>query len=52
VAAIPATAERFAFISSGTWSLLGTMIASPVITDRSRELEFTNERGVGERPCS
>ena len=35
-----------AFLSSGTWSLLGTERAAPVITDRTRELNFTNEGGV------
>jgi rhamnulokinase len=35
-----------AFISSGTWSLLGTELAAPVINPRSRELNFTNEGGV------
>ena len=35
-----------AFLSSGTWSLLGTEVAAPVITARARELNFTNEGGV------
>ena len=35
-----------AFLSSGTWSLLGTEVPEPVITPRSRELNFTNEGGV------
>ena len=35
-----------AFISSGTWSLLGTEVAAPVITPRAFELNFTNEGGV------
>jgi rhamnulokinase len=35
-----------AFLSSGTWSLLGTELPSPVITPRARELNFTNEGGV------
>ena len=35
-----------AFISSGTWSLLGTEVSSPIITPKSRELNFTNEGGV------
>ena len=45
VAAVSAGGHR-AFISSGTWSLLGTELASPVITPRARELNFTNEGGV------
>jgi len=35
-----------AFLSCGTWSLLGTEVQTPVITDRSRDLNFTNEGGV------
>ena len=35
-----------AFISSGTWSLLGTEVTEPVITPRARDLNFTNEGGV------
>ncbi len=36
-----------AFLSSGTWSLLGTERPSPIVTPRARELNFTNEGGVG-----
>jgi rhamnulokinase len=36
-----------AFVSSGTWSLLGTEIAAPILSERARELNFTNEGGVG-----
>jgi len=35
-----------AFISSGTWSLVGTEIDAPVITAKARDLNFTNEGGV------
>jgi rhamnulokinase len=35
-----------AFISSGTWSLLGTEIHAPVLTPRARDLNFTNEGGA------
>src|SRR5439155_20529727 len=35
-----------AFISSGTWSLLGTELDAPVITAKTRDLNFTNEGGV------
>ena len=35
-----------AFLSSGTWSLLGTELPAPIVTDRTRELNFTNEGGV------
>jgi rhamnulokinase len=37
---------RTAFLSSGTWSLLGTERAEPVVTERARQLNFTNEGGV------
>jgi rhamnulokinase len=50
VAAVPATAdnggESFAYISSGTWSLVGLELKHPVLTEASREANFTNERGV------
>ena len=46
VASIAAGGGR-AFLSSGTWSLLGTEVPSPIITPRSRDLNFTNEGGVG-----
>jgi rhamnulokinase len=45
VAAMPMTPES-AFLSSGTWSLLGAELDQPVITTRSRDLNFTNEGGV------
>lgn len=35
-----------AFLSSGTWSLLGTELPAPIVTRRTRELNFTNEGGV------
>lgn len=37
------------YISSGTWSLIGTEIESPILTDKSRELNFTNEGGIDYR---
>ncbi|HMF61156.1 MAG TPA: rhamnulokinase family protein [Vicinamibacterales bacterium] len=37
---------KTAFISSGTWSLLGTELLAPVITPKARDLNFTNEGGV------
>ena len=40
------TMGRAAFLSSGTWSLLGTEVAAPVMTPRALELNFTNEGGV------
>jgi sugar (pentulose or hexulose) kinase len=40
------TEGRAAFLSSGTWSLLGTEVRKPVMTSRALELNFTNEGGV------
>jgi rhamnulokinase len=45
VAAVSST-KPSAFLSSGTWSLLGAEIPAPVITPRARDLNFTNEGGV------
>jgi len=45
VAAVPASGRR-AFLSSGTWSLLGTEVPRPIITSRALEANFTNEGGV------
>lgn len=36
------------FISSGTWSLMGVEVPSPILTNKCRELNFTNEGGVGD----
>jgi rhamnulokinase len=47
VAAIPELDESSAFISSGTWSLVGVEVGEPVLSQRARELNFTNEGGVG-----
>jgi rhamnulokinase len=49
VAAVPATGEDWCYISSGTWSLMGVEIDTPIINDRSLELNFTNEVGAGGR---
>lgn len=46
VAAVPAEGGRFAYISSGTWSLVGIEVDQPVINDRSLKYNFTNEGGV------
>ncbi|WP_104138301.1 rhamnulokinase family protein [Arthrobacter sp. ZGTC131] len=46
VAAVPAEPGNFAYISSGTWSLVGVELNHPVLTEASRAANFTNERGV------
>ena len=45
VAAIPELDTESAFISSGTWSLMGVELDAPLTTERARELGFTNEGG-------
>jgi rhamnulokinase len=45
VAAVPASGGR-AFLSSGTWSLLGTELPAPILTPEARDRNFTNEGGV------
>jgi rhamnulokinase len=48
VAAVPAPATgSWAYLSSGTWSLMGAEIEKPCLTDAAREVPFTNEGGVG-----
>ena len=46
VAAVPAKNEKFAYLSSGTWSLMGIETKDAIIDDKSYELNFTNEGGV------
>lgn len=45
VAAVPAREKEFIFISCGTWSLLGTELPEPIVDQRSRRLNITNEGG-------
>ncbi len=47
VVAVPAKGEDFIYISSGTWSLMGTEVKEPIITDKSAAYNFTNEGGYG-----
>src|SRR6185503_4066744 len=47
VAAIPARGQDWAYISSGTWSLMGVELAAPLLTEACREFNFTNEIGFG-----
>lgn len=47
VAAVPAENERFAYLSSGTWSLMGIEVREPVINERTAACNITNEGGVG-----
>lgn len=47
MAAVPAEGEGWAYLSSGTWSLLGIEASCPVVNMRSRQFNFTNEVGYG-----
>ena len=46
VAAVPAENERFAYLSCGTWSLLGIETKNAIISDESFAKNFTNEGGI------
>ncbi|AZI42711.1 rhamnulokinase [Deinococcus psychrotolerans] len=47
VAAVPAEGRDWAYVSSGTWSLVGIETPQPIITPRSLAENLTNEAGVG-----
>jgi rhamnulokinase len=51
LAGIPASGDDWAFISSGTWSLVGTLLRSPCVTEEARRMNFTNLGGVGGTIC-
>ncbi len=46
VLAVPTQEEDFIYISSGTWSLMGTELKEPLITPQTRQANFTNEGGA------
>jgi rhamnulokinase len=46
IVAVPAENEHFAYLSSGTWSLMGIEVPEPIITEQSARLNFTNEGGI------
>lgn len=46
IAAVPASDEKFAYLSSGTWSLMGIEVPSPIINEESARLNSTNEGGI------
>jgi rhamnulokinase len=49
VIAVPSQSDNNLYISSGTWSLLGTEITEPICTKESMELNYTNEGGIDYR---
>ena len=46
IAAVPAADPHFAYLSSGTWSLMGIESPKPLISDETCKLNFTNEGGI------
>ncbi|PLT33733.1 rhamnulokinase family protein [Bacillus sp. V5-8f] len=46
VISVPTAEENFAYLSCGTWSLLGTELKEPIINQQSMEWNFTNETGA------
>ena len=49
VVGVPAGDASFAYIACGTWSLVGVELARPVLSEESRQANFTNEGGVDDR---
>jgi rhamnulokinase len=49
VVAVPAASDDFAYISCGTWGLVGVEVERPVLTEAARGAGFTNELGVDGR---
>jgi rhamnulokinase len=49
VVGVPSSGEDTAYISCGTWSLVGTELPSPVTSEAARQAGFTNEAGVDGR---
>ncbi len=48
VAGVPAEGSGWAYLSSGTWSLMGIERREPLVTEQARELNFTNEIGIAD----
>jgi rhamnulokinase len=51
IAAIPASGDDWAFISSGTWSLVGAVLNAPCVSKDAQAMNFTNLGGVGGTFC-
>ncbi|MHB9126505.1 MAG: rhamnulokinase, partial [Armatimonadota bacterium] len=47
VAAVPAETARYAYISCGTWSLMGVVSPQPIINEKALSCNLTNEGGIG-----
>jgi rhamnulokinase len=46
IVAVPCTEQNFVYLSSGTWSIMGIESSHPIISEQTRQLNFTNEGGV------
>jgi rhamnulokinase len=46
IVSVPARGENWAYLSSGTWSLLGIESPVPLVSEKTLEMNFTNEGGV------
>jgi rhamnulokinase len=46
IASVPANGGNWAYLSSGTWSLLGIESSEPLVSEKTLEMNFTNEGGV------
>ncbi len=51
IASIPDSGDDWVYISSGTWSLVGTLLKEPIIAEQSEASGFNNMGGVGGRIC-
>lgn len=51
IAAVPDAGDDWAYISSGTWSLVGTLLRKPVNTPAAQDANFANLRGAGGSVC-
>jgi rhamnulokinase len=51
VVAVPSQETPKAFLSSGTWSLLGVEIDEPIVSEKAKTAQFTNEGGVNGKIC-
>ncbi|MFA5330321.1 MAG: rhamnulokinase family protein [Prolixibacteraceae bacterium] len=46
IVSVPGTLKNFVYLSSGTWSIMGIECDHPIISEQTRQLNFTNEGGV------
>jgi rhamnulokinase len=51
IASIPDSGDDWVYISSGTWSLVGTLLKEPIIREQSEAFDFNNMGAAGGRIC-